>query len=427
MLIIFHSITWLLFSLITLIRERSNSLLNPLFLVGISVVVFFSTIPQNNEIGVGVVLIINSLFLIYGFYFRRKNIKFSKNNNNLFVDGPFVQSTFLICCIFLSLLPFVYLNSLGYSLIESLTKFRKDLDSVGYVTSPLKSFIAAFSYAPLWGCILGRIWFHLTNNKKIRFLWVILFVVTFLSRFSTGTRGGLLNLLFAVLLTDLYVDLRLVKDVFRKEVRFYISIFFIVFFSMIFLTFNRNQIFDSFESFKIAFVQSVLFENDTKHIFSEGSITSNNEISFCIDNYLNSPRYFHGIWAQIIQPIPRLLWEDKPESFGRVLAHEAHGSPLEGQGSFAWAAGIPGEAMYNCGYLGVILFPFLFGLLFQKIDTTIRKSDDLVNLTTAIMFLTWTYLLIRGDWMSSFNNAVINSLFAIGLLKLIKVWKKYFL
>ena len=240
--------------------------------------------------------------------------------------------------------------------------------------------------------------------------------------FQPGQGEVYLILVLGVFVTDLFVDKRIINNVFNKELKFYISSLVVLFFAILFLSFNRMNSFNSFSLIEDAMTQTVLFKDNNSRLLNDGSITSNEDISFCIDHYLDDPRYFYGVLAQIVNPIPRIFWSDKPPGFCRILAHEAHGSPMEGSQALGWAAGIPGESMFNFGYFGLFLFPFLFGLLFREVDKTIKQGISLVKITTALMLLSGTYALIRGDWLWGFNYPIYNSLFAFGILEAIRIW-----
>ena len=311
----------------------------------------------------------------------------------------------------------------GYTFMEAFLSFRNRFDQQYDLNGPTSNFIAAFGHVSIWGTLISRVWFHNTQRKFDHFLWYLLFITTFASRFSTGTRGSIVILILGVVLTDLWFSKKTDPKLFRDQSKFYLIVFLVSAFLMIFLTFNRMNKFDSIES---AFTQSMLLGNDNTKILNDGSITANKDIGFCINNYLDNPQYFSGVYAQLVNPIPRMLWSDKPPVFGRILANEAHRSSLEGRNVYGWAAGIPGEAIFNAGYIGLIIFPFLFGIFFRKVGDIVNNSNNLLSVTTALLFMSGTYALIRGDWFWGINYPIYNSLFAIGVLLSIRGWQKFF-
>ncbi|ANU13956.1 hypothetical protein BBI08_08875 [Planococcus halocryophilus] len=75
----------------------------------------------------------------------------------------------------------------------------------------------------------------------------------------------------------------------------------------------------------------------------------------------------------IFAPIPRKFWDNKPEIIdGTVLiAHE-----LTGSTNFGMPAGPYGEAFFNFGWIGVILFAFLTGFIISRVYTIFIKGRE---------------------------------------------------
>ncbi len=395
------------------------ALLDPLFYVGGSIIVFFSAIPISNEDEVGIFLIISTLFILFGYYFFEKELFNNHFARNMRLEDPKVQFSFLLVCLFISFTSLSYLLITNGQLLQLIILINPLINSQ---KNAANSFLHIIDMVPIWGLIIGRIWLNanVSNLKKIKAVWYILFLSITILRLSEGVRGGLVILFLSVLITDLWFEKSAKVNTFKTHKTFYLILSFFTFLGILFMTFHRTETFNSADDM-INSIENTISEKNTDPIFQDFSITENNEISYLIDKYLFDPAFFSGIYAQIVNPIPRVLWKDKPITFGERLGLERMGRDVPSSG-WGMSAGIVGEAIFNGGFFGLIFFSFLFGALFQKIKITLYQNNNAIHITTAIMFLSFSYALIRGEWNWGFNFPLYNAAFAILLLKVVKVY-----
>lgn len=92
---------------------------------------------------------------------------------------------------------------------------------------------------------------------------------------------------------------------------------------------------------------------------------------YVIENYPHPyPLYpFHGIYFFAVNPVPRIIWEDKPLALGiqmqKQLQVEANLGP-----------GIIGHGWYEGMWLGVIGYALFFGVLMSACDRLVRDRFD---------------------------------------------------
>jgi hypothetical protein len=427
LIILLHSLMWGYISVSIYAKEKLYCLLNPKFLIGLSMISFFSSIPKTNENEVGLVLFVSSLFLLLGLGSAKTKISQRTLVKPDWLGNFKIQFFFLSICLLFVLLNVIDLANKGLSGLNILTKFRNDMgDDYSMVNrSPLTSFINVFAGFPIWGLIIGRVWFHLTKYRSIKFLWYSLFGLILITKFSSGTRGFILIILILIFSTDLCVQLKMKMNIVKDQKRFYLTLCFVALVLIAFLSFFRNMVFNSYGDLWDSIVDVVSFNFDKTQIFSDNSIAQNDNISYLINKYLLNPHWFYGVFAQIVNPLPRFLWADKPLGFGVILAQEIVGNKANGV-MFGFSAGLAGESIFNAGLLGLILFPYFFGIYFSKLSREIKTGDNLIRVTTALFFLSWTYGTIRGDWMWGLNMPIYNSALAIFVLYLLKILFRIF-
>jgi hypothetical protein len=139
------------------------------------------------------------------------------------------------------------------------------------------------------------------------------------------------------------------------------------------------------------------------------------------DNFV---RPENGVLRVFFNFIPRELWPDKPLPMQIELARAYNPSGFEaGGGVFA---GIYGDAYANAGMIGVILMPFLVGLLLNKsyknAITKSQKSSVNIGLYSVLVIyfanfyrgyfsdMTWQIILLYGVFwiLNKFNNNLVN-------------------
>ena len=414
MLIAFNSLFWSIFVIRSILKNRFRCVMDPYFHIGIYSILFFSGIPSENAPEVGMVLIIGSVMVVLGTIFGRKKFKPERKVGESYTNGR-VRSIFLFLCIVFAASYLIYYFKQNPADIIFHTRFFNNSKK-----NEADSFLWSFRLFPLWGLILGRIWLNQDlNNGRLKALWMSLFLLILVSNYFTGARGDSIDLFLGVLIVDVWQGTNNGLNYLKLRKKFYISFLLASASLMLFLTFHRFEIFSTYSEIFSA-VSDSLTNFDTKKIYRDGSITENEDVAYVVGRYLDSPTFLAGIYAQLVNPIPRIYWPDKPMTFGQRLGYERTGKDVMGE-SWGMTAGIAGEAIYNAGYFGLVVFPFIFGLLFKKIGNILCESTRIEILTTAIFFLSHSYLLIRGEWLVGINMPLYSSVIGIALLKITNV------
>jgi oligosaccharide repeat unit polymerase len=92
------------------------------------------------------------------------------------------------------------------------------------------------------------------------------------------------------------------------------------------------------------------------------------ELLFALEHVPDRHPFMYGetILVELLNPIPRFLWEGKPVGFGAIYAEWHGANPLGGGPTFS--PGIIGEMYINGGILGVVLFSILGGYMCRAWD-----------------------------------------------------------
>jgi len=112
-------------------------------------------------------------------------------------------------------------------------------------------------------------------------------------------------------------------------------------------------------------------------------------------NYLHGSTYLLG-FAYVV---PRAIWSDKPPSAAVILTDQLFAGSYSGTSYLTptmW-----GEAFMNFGYLGIIIIPFAFGVLFKGFNLYAKTSP--VSPAQAVIYtimLRWTDGVVLGDFVN---------------------------
>lgn len=92
------------------------------------------------------------------------------------------------------------------------------------------------------------------------------------------------------------------------------------------------------------------------------------ELLFIVDEVPEKRPYLYGdtLFVELVNPIPRFIWEDKPMGFGVIYAFWHGEDPLRGGPTIS--PGIIGEMYINCGVLGIILLSIFGGVVCRAWD-----------------------------------------------------------
>lgn len=136
----------------------------------------------------------------------------------------------------------------------------------------------------------------------------------------------------------------------------------------------------------------------------------------------NSITYGRQLLGGLLFFIPRGMWSTKPIGSGALVGK------YQGLSFFNISSPLIAEGMINFGIFGVFLYAIIFSFIVSKVDYISEQSLLKGNRT---YFSTWelvypylvgfTFLLLRGDFMTSFSNLVGFFLPAFIIMKLIQV------
>ncbi|WP_227938650.1 O-antigen polymerase [Alkalihalobacillus deserti] len=153
-------------------------------------------------------------------------------------------------------------------------------------------------------------------------------------------------------------------------------------------------------------------------ITNAASATSRaNTVPLLIESLLNGNvdfQYGKPLINIIYAPIPRSIWDNKPEIIdGTVLiAYE-----LTGSTSYGMPAGPYGEAFFNFGWIGVILMGFLTGFIVRRVYSkfVVKKIEN----AGGIMGLVFYVLIIQSVFSIFSTSAQAKILWVVGIFTLV--------
>jgi hypothetical protein len=115
-----------------------------------------------------------------------------------------------------------------------------------------------------------------------------------------------------------------------------------------------------------------------------------------------------------VQPVPRGLWPDKPNiNPNQVLTEFYFGRSLEDVGVVLLFTPL-GEALFNFGFFGIVLVPFLYGftaVLLERFYSTSKVYKGLL-----IQVYLWAFLGMRLTYANLFATLVAENFVLISML-----------
>lgn len=405
--ILIHLVTafWVVYIAVLFLKDRLRAIVNPLLQFAVAQVVYFASPPDQNGLEVGLLLALTSMSILAGFALGKGNTGPKEPPARVaLVDRYPVMVGFLSLAIGICVLVPILGLLQGISLFEILTSFYT-MRGMAQVSPIVAVTLKAMTKIPFIALILGRIWFHTSGSGVIRVMWYILFFVQLLLTFGSGVRSGLVFLFACVVIADAYVlaVMGVRMSLLRKlQIRtFYVGVAACAVFGIMFLTAFRSVRFSSFSELVSAAGSLFQVGGGQEALTDATSQNINSAVAFCIRYYSENPQTLQGVYAQVVNPIPRFLWPNKPVGFGKVLAHDFLGASYDDPLSLA--AGMGGEGFYNLGWAGGIVFPFLFGVVGGYFYRSILTKPKIGTLSCMMIFIAWGTGISRGDWLSALN------------------------
>ncbi|WP_442483606.1 O-antigen polymerase [Aeoliella sp. SH292] len=103
---------------------------------------------------------------------------------------------------------------------------------------------------------------------------------------------------------------------------------------------------------------------------------------FTIHHYASKDANYEGQtlfapYYMLVNPIPRVWWEDKPVSLGYTLPNVVGKSEgLRGYGTMTWGVSPIAQGYHDGGLWAIALYGFVLGLLFRWLDEWLARQPD---------------------------------------------------
>lgn len=133
----------------------------------------------------------------------------------------------------------------------------------------------------------------------------------------------------------------------------------------------RSRQADTFSlSYRVRAVAQAISFQQVRDLFYTDTFASS---MYAIERYTTdlSPQPFNSTLYTLTHPVPRDLWEGKPEPLAEILPDVVSIAELR---RFNWGPGIIGHAWHEGGFIIVIYFAGVFGLLYGAMDTRLTQQ-----------------------------------------------------
>ncbi len=135
----------------------------------------------------------------------------------------------------------------------------------------------------------------------------------------------------------------------------------------------RAQSAESFSlSYRLQAVAKAISIEQAKELFSTDTFAST---LFAIERYTTdlSPEPFHSTLYTLTHPISREVWSGKPKPLAEILPEVVSVARLK---RFNWGPGLMGHAWHEGGFIFVVYFALVFGLLYGAVDTRLMQQTN---------------------------------------------------
>ncbi len=391
---------------IGLIQGFNALLINPVFYICMAYIVIFDSLTVYADIlnVIGLLILLSCYYVSYKTFSVRMCLRVADLLLPIrYAQAIPVKNITVFLAIFLSSGWMAYVYYLGSEIygtyeryfVHFYSKYGFYGDMTGLELITLK-YSRYFESIILIFIIILRYAAKTTSNKfvKLGFWWV--FVVFLLLKFPNGVRSQYIPPVLAIICVDAIYSVRN-----NKKIVFTIGTYFVLLIvGIIFVTFTvaRLSYFDNISEV----IEQV---NDPTNYSSNRSQMSNyaGQVGFylsqCVEMFGEKRNHLglHAPYTIITNPIPRVLWDNKPISFGNILAH-INGYPKDNPTSLA--AGIVGEAYADLGLLGVVLYPAIIGWLagiVGKISKVFVIYGSVYHLPLGFLLMMFGAAFVRGD------------------------------
>lgn len=157
----------------------------------------------------------------------------------------------------------------------------------------------------------------------------------------------------------------------------------------------RSQSAESFSlSYRLRAVSDAISIDKAKELFATDCFAST---MYTIQRYTTdlAPQPFHSTFYTLTHPVPRELWSGKPQPLAEILPQVVSVARLK---RFNWGPGLMGHAWHEGGFIFVVYFALVFGLLYGAVDLrTIQQSTNPYFIAVTGAALGQVIAMARGD------------------------------
>lgn len=387
---------------------KDSLFISPIFFILFSQLMFFLDPPRffteySSEVLIYHFVNLTLLFITISFLtlkFLNKDMVYEKNFN--FNEIYFLYSASFFLCI-----PFIIFILSGADIFSILTRFYKNSIFEDGNLEKYSTIINLITRSVYLLLIISRFVYNFTEKKSYKNYWYVFLLLSIITVVSTGVRSGLIYLFLSIILVDICCYKNILSSRVYRNIFAYAGIAAFIIPAIFILSQFRSTDFSDFSDFK----SNINFESVTNSsaVEDESFYNLNDMVAFSINKYSTEPCILCSIETILVTPVPRFFWSDKPVGFGKQLAHDMVGAPLNGPG-LSLAAGMPGESVYNLGWMGLIVFPIIFGIFLSIAFGILKYSKNIFLASCSLFFLISFIGTFRGDWMA-ISAFFINCLF----------------
>lgn len=260
-------------------------------------------------------------------------------------------------------------------------------------------FINASSFLAIYFSIKNQI-----TNKFLKLLTILIFFITIILNFSTGTRMNIFTIISGPIILYLY-EMRKIKS-FLKIIKRLIAIGFLftILFGIIAILSSARDVGLKSE-----------FDINFSNIVTYG-LNQIPDFNSAIKMFPKEKDFLYGstYLAVLVNPIPREFFPNKPVGIGAIMGNI---DPISRKGT-SISITFFGEAYANFGIIGIVIIPFLGGVISKMLFNWFRS-----NFNSDIVKIIYFYILpfytieVRGGFLEITMRLFIEFLSLLLIIK----------
>lgn len=418
---------------------------NPTFIICLTFFCFFGKYKYTNFSFENNILLLLSFTIFFIVYYLNKRVKYNSfdisllnlpNGIKLYPEFFIKKSSLrllLLITIFYVILD-ISINSIMYGSIQRALLRFYSIDLVDDSYTIYKNLLALFYKLSLGILFLFRYYGDIYGKKSKYILISVLLLV--LIAVPRGSRGAVMSPFITLIIADIFAN-RFHNIPYRQYIMQY-SIFTIIGIS-IFLTLTviRSTKFNSFDDL-IETVHNVSVQQGAEKFSEREGELMIADTKLCFETFGNQAEFlspFYTLYSISISFVPRSLYPSKPVSFGlfinavkqRNFAGMKDPASLNFPGAIDWAAGIAGEGWANGGFIGLILYSIIFGIIAGKCTKyyySFMAKNNGIDTILGLQFFNASSCFIRGSLQSTFTPVFYTIVLLIFIIKIYKIYAR---